>query len=65
MPDIPNKPRFTVSEVAFYWSVSPRTVYLWIEVGKVVHEHTPGGAIRVPRKCILEGLHEDTPDKLP
>lgn len=55
MNTIPEKPRFTVAEVAFYWSVSVRTVYFWIELKKVVPERTPGGSIRIPRESVLAG----------
>jgi excisionase family DNA binding protein len=55
MTEIPNKARFTVTEVALYWSVSRRSVYFWIERRKILHERTPGGAIRIPRECVVSG----------
>jgi excisionase family DNA binding protein len=51
MTDLPDKPTYTVTEIAFGFSVSKRTVYLWIETGKVKTVRTPGGSIRIPREC--------------
>jgi excisionase family DNA binding protein len=52
MKDLPDKPTFRVSEVAFYFDVTERTVYLWIE-----HKHletilTPSGQWRITRESV-------------
>jgi excisionase family DNA binding protein len=51
MTDLPDKPTYTVAEIAFGFSVTPRTVYLWVQTGKIKTVRTPGGSIRIPREC--------------
>jgi excisionase family DNA binding protein len=55
---LPDKPRFTVREMARLWSVSERTVYRWIERRQIVAEHTHGGAYRIPREYVVSGPTE-------
>jgi excisionase family DNA binding protein len=52
MSDLPEKATFRVSEVAEYFGVTERTVYLWIEHGHLDVESTPGGQKRVTKKSI-------------
>ena len=52
MTDLPDKPLLRVGEVAIYFNVTERTVYLWIEHGLIKTESTPGGQIRVTKKSI-------------
>lgn len=47
MTDLPDKPTYRVSEVAFYFGVTGRTVYVWIENGKLEIELTPMGQYRI------------------
>jgi excisionase family DNA binding protein len=53
MTNLPNKDLFRVEEVAEYFSVTCRTIYLWIE-----HEHLKvekiKGISRIPRESILK-----------
>jgi excisionase family DNA binding protein len=49
---LPDKPTFRVSEVAVYYGVTERTVYLWIE-----HKHletilTPRGQWRITKESL-------------
>jgi excisionase family DNA binding protein len=53
MGDLPDKPTYTVTEFAFGFSVSKRTVYLWIQTGKVKTVRTPGGSLRIPREYVM------------
>ena len=50
----PDKPTYTPQEYAYRWSVTVRTVYLWIENGHIQIEKTPGGIIRIPRMEMLK-----------
>jgi excisionase family DNA binding protein len=50
----PHKPTYTVAEVADYWHVSPRTVYLWIQSGKLRGAKVRG-KLRIRRETI-DGL---------
>jgi len=50
--DLPNRPTLRVSEVAWYYGVTERTVYLWIENGKLKTEKTPAGQWRVTRESL-------------
>ena len=52
IPGLPDKPTFRVSEVANYFDVSERTVYLWIEHGHLAIEYTPAGQKRITRESI-------------
>ena len=49
---LPNKSLFRIDEVANYFSVSERTIWLWIEHGHLVSEKIIG-ITRVPRESIL------------
>lgn len=49
---LPNRPTLRVSEVAYYYGVSERTVYLWIQNGKLKTIQTPAGQWRVTRKSL-------------
>jgi excisionase family DNA binding protein len=49
MNPLPNRPTLRVSEVAYYYGVSERCVYMWIAHGKLKTEHTPGGQKRITR----------------
>lgn len=50
IPPLPNRPTLRVSEVAFYYGVTERTVYLWIEHGHLKTELTPAGQWRITRE---------------
>ena len=49
---LPDKRLFRVGEVAKYFDVSDRTVYLWIEHGHLATELTPGGQWRITIESI-------------
>ena len=51
-PNLPNKSLFRVDEAAEYFSVSDRTIRLWIEHGHLKSEKVVG-SIRVSRESIL------------
>jgi excisionase family DNA binding protein len=48
---LPNRLLFPF-EVATYFRVSMRTVYIWIKEKKINHIHTPGGQIRIPKESV-------------
>jgi excisionase family DNA binding protein len=52
MSDLPDKNLFRVGEVADFFSVTDRTVYLWIEHGHLETEATPAGQIRITRDSV-------------
>ena len=49
---LPCRPTLRVSEVAAYYGVTERTVYLWIEHGHLQTEKTPMGQWRVTRESL-------------
>jgi len=51
-PRLPNKSLFRIDEVAKYFGITERCVYLWIEHGHLIKENIQGIA-RVPRESIL------------
>lgn len=53
MTDLPDRPLLRVDEVAEYWSISVRTVYLWIEHGHLEKIKTKSGATRITRASVL------------
>lgn len=52
IPTLPSKPLLRVSEVAAYFDVTDRTVYLWIAHGHLVTELTPRGQWRITRESV-------------
>jgi excisionase family DNA binding protein len=52
MEDLPNKRLFRVSEVAAYFEVTDRTVYLWIQHGHLETEMTPHGQWRITKESL-------------
>jgi excisionase family DNA binding protein len=49
---LPNKKLFRVAEVAKYFGVTTRSVYLWIKNGNLKTEKTPGGQWRITIESI-------------
>ena len=49
---LPAKPLLRVSEVADYFDVTERTVYLWIQNGHLQTIQTPRGQWRITRESI-------------
>lgn len=54
MNSLPEKELLRVDEVADYFRVTPRTIYLWIEIGHLEAEKTPTKQIRIPRESVLK-----------
>ncbi len=52
MNDLPDKTLLRVEEVADFFSVTCRTIYLWIEHGHLEAERTPGKSIRILRESV-------------
>lgn len=52
MTDLPEKATYRVSEIATYYGVTERTVYLWIEKGQLETIQTPGGQSRITRDAL-------------
>jgi len=59
MTALPEKRLLLPGEVAEYFSVKKRTVYLWIEAKKLDIELTPGGSIRIVRESVLRRKPQD------
>jgi len=47
-----NKDLFRPDEVASYFSVTKKTVYLWVEVG-ILEAVKVGGVLRIPKSAII------------
>lgn len=54
MADLPDKPLLRVGEVAAYFDVTEKTIYLWIEHGKLEANLVAGSVIRITRKSVLQ-----------
>lgn len=52
MTTLPNKANLRPSEVARYFDVTPKTVYKWIQEGKM-EAIKIGGVLRIPRRAVL------------
>jgi excisionase family DNA binding protein len=59
MTALPEKNLLRPAEVAEYFSVTKRTVYLWIAEKKLDTELTPGGSLRIKRESILRSKPQD------
>lgn len=61
---LPQKILLRVSEVARYFDVTDKTVYLWIQHGHLEIENTPGGQMRVTKnsvdKCRFRSVNGDS-----
>ena len=53
MTDLPNKALLRPDEVAAYLSVTRKTVYHWVQLGKLKAEKYER-LIRIPREAVLE-----------
>jgi excisionase family DNA binding protein len=53
MSTLPDKELLRVDEVAEYFSVSPKTIYLWIDHGHLIAEKFVG-TVRIPRKSVIK-----------
>ena len=53
MINLPNKDLFRIKEVADYFSVTRRCIYLWIKAGDLEIEKI-NGISRIPRESILK-----------
>lgn len=49
---LPKEVLLRVDEVAHYFDVSERTVYLWIEHGHLEVKYTPGGQKRITKESV-------------
>lgn len=61
-PRLPNKPFLRVEEVAAYFDVTKKTIYLWIDHDKLKAEKIAGSIIRITRESVLKCIfphHED------
>ncbi len=51
---LPDKLTYRISEVAFYYGVTERTVYLWIEHKHLKTVQTPSGQQRITKESFDE-----------
>jgi excisionase family DNA binding protein len=54
MTDLPNKELLRVEEVAEYFSVTKKTIYLWIEHGHLDADKIAGSVIRITRTSVMK-----------
>lgn len=62
MPSLPEKDLLRVDEVADYFSVTKKTIYLWIENDHLQAEKIAGSVVRITRESVLKCRfphHED------
>jgi len=52
LPDLPYKPTYRISEIAEYYSRTPRTVYEWIKLGYLETIKTPCGGRMITRESL-------------
>lgn len=51
--ELPNRPLLRPDEVASFFSVGRRTVYRWIDEGKLVASNPGGKALRIMRESVV------------
>jgi excisionase family DNA binding protein len=54
MKGLPDKELLRVEEVADYFSVTNKTIYLWIENDHLVAEKIAGSVVRITRESVLK-----------
>jgi excisionase family DNA binding protein len=55
MTELPNKELLRVDEVAVYFQLTVKTIYKWIDEGKLEAIQIEGSRVlRIPRKNVLE-----------
>ena len=52
MTDLPDKPLLRADEAALFFRVTRKTVYLWVQEGKL-EGHKIHGVLRIPRAAVL------------
>jgi excisionase family DNA binding protein len=52
--DLPNKTLLRPDEVAIFFSVSVKTVYGWVEIGKLEVSRASGKSLRIYRDSVLK-----------
>lgn len=53
MSDLPDKDLLRVDEVATYFSITEKTVYLWVEQKKLEGRRLARNVLRITRKSVL------------
>jgi excisionase family DNA binding protein len=53
MTDLPNKPLLRADEVAPFLRVTRKTIYLWVQEGKL-QGYKVNGVVRIPRSGVLK-----------
>lgn len=54
MTNLPERPYVLPKEVAEYYAVSVKTVYGWIDQGKLDADRVAGRSIRIPRSSAMD-----------
>lgn len=62
MRDLPDKTLLRVDEVARFFSVSPKTIYVWCDIGALKACKPGGSSLRIFRKSVLELVKKTTKD---
>lgn len=60
MSDLPDRP-LRVEEVAAFWNVTTRTIYLWLEHGKLQRADSPSRVITITRDSAMNGPPKRSP----
>jgi len=58
MTNLPERPYLLPKEIAEYYAVSVKTVYGWIDQGKLDADRVAGRSIRIPRSSAM-GIAKD------
>jgi excisionase family DNA binding protein len=54
MVNLPDKSTYRISEIAYYYGVTERTIYLWIENNHLKTILTPSGLKRITKESLDE-----------
>ena len=61
MTALPEKPLLRVEEVAIYFDVSEKTIYLWVEHGKLEGQKLARNVLRITRESVLNCKFQPRP----
>jgi excisionase family DNA binding protein len=52
--NLPRKALLTPDEVAQFFGVSTKTIYIWVELGKLSACNPSGGCLRIYRESVIQ-----------
>lgn len=58
LSSLPSKTLLRVAEVASFFGVSNKTIYNWVETGKLLATNPSGGSLRIFRDSVMDFIKD-------